>query len=269
LTEIPDYLLERSRERRAALGLSTGDGGESASPATSDTTPEATAAPSAAPAPVAATEVAVPSEPEPVPPYVLAAEQRPRMPIWAAPLVLFLIIWAFLYVGTLEGPPAEAEGIFAEGAEIYETSCAACHGATGGGGTGPALADGEVLLTFPVAADHLVWVAQGSSGYGNVGEVYGDPDRPGGARAIAGGMPAFGGELPAEELLAVVLYEQIEHGGAPAELATITDELIETGELEIPESFGDLEREKIGATIDLITERAIEDGLVDDVALGE
>jgi hypothetical protein len=82
-------------------------------------------------------------------------------------------------------------------------------------------------------------------------------------------MPAFGGELPAEELLAVVLYEQIEHGGAPAELATITDELIETGELEIPESFGDLEREEIGATIDLITERAIEDGLVDDVALGE
>lgn len=269
MTEIPDYLLERSRERRAALGLSTGEGAESAD--TTGTTLESSAASAPAPAPVATIEPAAPAEPEPTPPYVEAADQRARMPIWATPLVLFLPIWAFFYVGTLEDPPVEATGILAQGGEIYATSCAGCHGGTGGGASGPALADGEVLLTFPNAAEHLLWVAQGTAGYGNAGEVYGDPDRLGGGRTIGGigTMPPFGGELSGEELLSVVLYERIEHGGAPEEIATVADEMIEAGELEIPESFDGLEAEEINATIDAITERAVEEGLVDEIALGE
>ncbi len=269
MTEIPEYLLERSRERRAALGLSTGDAPAAEStPATTETSEAAEPAAAAAPAAPAVPEA--PPEPEPVAPYVEDAEKRRRMPVWAAPVVLFLPIWAFLYVGTLENPPEEAEGLLGEGETIYAEQCAGCHGATGGGGSGPALAGGEVLLTFPSFTEHFEWVALGTDGYGPAGDVYGDPDRPGGARTIGGGgiMPAFGASISGEELLAVVVYERIEQGAADPALAEVVDEMIETGELELPESFDGMSIEEIDEALAPIVEAAGEAG-VGEIALGE
>ena len=132
MTEIPEHLLERSRARRAALGL----GGDDAAPAKAAATAgaDAPAAGSAkAPAKAAAAAIGAVKKPEVVhSPEVRAANARKRIPWWAAPVLLFLPLWSFLYVQTLEKPKAKAEGALAEGALVY-AKCAGCHGATGGG----------------------------------------------------------------------------------------------------------------------------------------
>jgi hypothetical protein len=213
LTEVPDHLLERSRQRRAALGLGGDDApasSEAAAPATTAaSTPVASAA---APAAAAAAVPAVPAEPEPLPPYVEASLRRKRVPIWALPVVALLPLWAFLYVGTLSEPEIEAEGQLALGGEIY-TQCAGCHGANGGGGAGRQLNNGEVLLTFPNIDEMLEFVAVGSAGFRGV--PYGDPDRAGGAHIGGeyGNMPAFLGTLTDEELLSVIRHEREILGG--------------------------------------------------------
>jgi len=225
VTEIPEHLLKRAAEARSRM---TGGGD------TAEATPAATA-PAAAPTPAAAAAPAVPDEPpapEPVAPYVEAGLRRKRVPVWIIPVLLFLPIWAIFYVGYLERPPSEGGGLLAEGAEVYATSCAGCHGGTGGGGTGHQLNGGEVLLTFPSAAaggafdgvaGHLAWVSNGTAGTDALTPLgYGDPARPGGGR-VPGGlaqMSGFGGSLSAEELVAVVYYERFTHGqldGATAE----------------------------------------------------
>ncbi len=218
MTEIPEHLLERSKARRAALGLLKD--GETASTTTpvkagdDATAPAAAAAPAArtAPAPVPA----VVKEPEPVPPYVAAALARKKIPVWVAPVLLFLPIWMILYVGTLERPPVADTGLLAEGGTEYSSSCASCHGGGGGGGVGRQLNNGEVLATFPTAALLIWWVVYGSNAVG-VGSPYGNPDRPGGQRIAEGGMSAWGSVLSAEHLLAVVYYERIRLGGSTEE----------------------------------------------------
>jgi mono/diheme cytochrome c family protein len=69
------------------------------------------------------------------------------------------------------------------GAEIYAASCAGCHGADGGGGTGPQLSDGSVVAAFPDAADEVTFVTDGD-----------------------GSMPAFGSRLSPEQIQQVVDY---------------------------------------------------------------
>jgi mono/diheme cytochrome c family protein len=150
--------------------------------------------------------------PEPVAPFVAAALARKKMPFWAAPVLLFLPLWTFLYVGTLERPTAAATGLLAQGETVFAARCASCHGATGGGGVGPALAGGSVVQTFPDAADHVWWVANGSAGVSK-GDTYGSADRPGGQRVSAGGMPTFGPNISATDLLAAVYYERVHFGG--------------------------------------------------------
>ncbi|HET9542709.1 MAG TPA: hypothetical protein VFP02_06490, partial [Acidimicrobiales bacterium] len=115
VTEVPDYLLQRSRERRAALGLggdeeggalaASGDAGGDA-PAT---TSAASGTPAvAAPAPIAP---GVPDpEPSAPPPNVQAALRRKRVPIWALPVIVLLPLWGYVYAGTLEPPTSEALG---------------------------------------------------------------------------------------------------------------------------------------------------------------
>src|SRR5262249_45360047 len=76
VTEIPEHLLRRSRERREAWGLSTGDGGPGAAPPAAPPSTEvqpaaAAATPAPAPAPAAAPAVVAPP-PKPPPPYVQA-----------------------------------------------------------------------------------------------------------------------------------------------------------------------------------------------------
>jgi len=223
VTEVPEYLLARSRERRAAMG-GGGDAGETeAPPAASAEAAPAAATP--APVPAAAIAPAEPADPEPVPPYVEAAERRKRMPVWVVPVMVCLPIWAIYYVGTLERPPQAATGLLGEGEEVYASSCAGCHGGGGGGGVGPQLSEGEVLLTFPDLPSHISWVINGSPAVD--GTPYGDPARAGGQRQSEGGMAGWGESLSAEELLGVVHYERVTHGGLEADVAAAELELLE------------------------------------------
>jgi mono/diheme cytochrome c family protein len=69
------------------------------------------------------------------------------------------------------------------GAQIFAASCASCHGADGGGGTGPQLAGGAAAKRFPSVDDQIRFVTDGS-----------------------GAMPAFGGQLSPREIREVVEY---------------------------------------------------------------
>ena len=214
MTEVPDHLLQRSRERRAALG------GESAPPAAPSGGGEEAAEPSAS-APVPAAAAAAPAvveeaaPPAPLPPYVQAALTRKKLPVWMAPAGVAALLWIFLYAGVLFSPgTAITDPVLEEGQQIYAAQCAGCHGASGGGGTGRVLA-GEVFLTFPNIEDHLAWVRDGSPAPGT---PYGDPNRPGGQHRSQdgfGAMPAFGSVLSEEEILAVVRYEREVLDSAP------------------------------------------------------
>lgn len=201
MTEIPEHLLKRSKERRAAIG------GEEAS---ADDAPAAEAAPLAATeapaeAPVAAA-AAPPAEviepPKPIRPEVAAAMKRKRIPYWAMPVLLGLPLWAWVYPRVLEPPPAGENDPFSLGQGVY-TGCAACHGAGGGGGTGPAL--DAVLEVWPDYRDHMMWVKLGDPGW--PADTYGATDKP-----KASGMPAHAA-LTDAELAQVVLYERTAFGG--------------------------------------------------------
>lgn len=238
MTEIPEHLLKRSQERKAALG------GEAPAEPTSTETAVDAAAP--VPAPAAATSVPdvapAPEPPARVAPYVGAAMQRKKMPFWIVPVLLTLPVWAAMYVGTLERVPQGLTGLLGEGEVLYvEAGCSGCHGAEGGGGIGPSLADGEVHATFTSIEDQVVWIAKGSALVGT-GNAY-SSDNSARPRLVAGQMPGFGSEsanpLTAEELIAVTLYErtQFEAGDAGIRdqlVAATLNELIETGELELP-----------------------------------
>jgi ubiquinol-cytochrome c reductase cytochrome c subunit len=97
------------------------------------------------------------------------------------------------YVGSLgTGPPIPdvnpGRGDLAEGAELYELNCAACHGSTGVGG---ALTSG--LIAPSIDRSTAVQVAEAV--------------RVGGAGVRTGHMPAFGSEiLDQEQLDSVVRY---------------------------------------------------------------
>jgi mono/diheme cytochrome c family protein len=218
VTEIPEHLLKRSQERRAAIG---GEAAPAADPTPSGEAVEPAAAPDAAapavPAAAAAAEVA-PPPPAPVRPEVAAAQQRHKIPFWALSVLVFLPLWAYVYQGTLEPPPAGESDPLVLGEHVYG-GCAACHGAGGGGGTGPALTG--VLETWPDFRDHLAWVRLGSTGW--PGNTYGANGKP-----KAGGMPGHAA-LSDEELAQVVLYERVTFGGLDpnseeyAELAEMAD----------------------------------------------
>lgn len=220
MTEVPDYLLQRSRERRAALGLG-GDEGGAAAPATTGDTGAAPATTAAAATPAVPAPAPIsPGVPEPAPeaprPNVVAARRRKRVPVWALPVLVLIPVWAWAYAGTLEPPTVEAAGALDIGATVY-AKCASCHGAGGEGGVGPALdAVGE---TFADPATHMEWVTLGSTGWQQQnGNTYGDTNK-----TVNGGMPAWGGELTPEELTAVVVYERATFGG----LDPVEEELVD------------------------------------------
>ncbi len=185
-------------------------------------------------------EVYVEPEPEPVAPYVEKFQARKKMPFWIIPVLLFMPVWGAFYFGTLERVPQGLSGLLGEGEHVYvESGCSGCHGAEGGGGIGPSLANGEVHLTFTTLEDQVVWIAKGSAIVGT-GENYASPD--GRRRLVAGQMPGFGlgaaNELHMEEILAVTLFErtQFEPNEDAAfrdlELTEQLNLMIETGELE-------------------------------------
>ena len=264
MADIPDYLLERSRERRQLL---TGKGGDAPAAGGDATGGDATAASvpatggGAAPAGASAGQSApilapqpAPAPPTPppppTPPSVLAAQRRQRIPYWVMPALLFLPLWAFLYVGTLESPTRGETGIIGEGEEVYANTaaCASCHGAEGGGAnSGPQLSAGELLLTFPESPDGLglaqqiEWIVKGTNGTG-VGRPYGAPtrgDEEGRVAGWFGEMPAFSDNLTAREIIAASLYERAVHNDSAVArtVAALVEELSASGDVTLPESF--------------------------------
>ena len=227
MTEIPEHLLKRSRERRSAIGKGddaagaapAGDAAASNAPATTPATTTPAAAPAAAtgpPARTAAPAPAAPPPPKPDPVYVQAAKQRRKIPFWAMATLSLMPLWGFMYVRAVTEPPESVEGPLGLGAEIY-SSCASCHGAAGGGGVGYQFSGGEVLQTFPEIEDQIRYVYYGTEGYNAAGvDIYGNPDREGGPH-LTGGlglMPAFGGQLTQYEIVSVICHERYTLGGA-------------------------------------------------------
>jgi mono/diheme cytochrome c family protein len=204
VTEIPEHLLKRSKERRAAIGGEEAPAAEEGAPST-----EVAEAAAPTPAPAAAAAVATP-EPAPVPkpvlPEVAAALSRKKIPFWAMPVLAALPLWAYVYQATLEPAPSGELTPVDEGGEVYKkTACSACHGASGGGGSGPAF--DTVLETWPDYRDHMMWVRLGSEGWGQVSDTYGATDKP-----VNGGMPPHE-NLSDQDLALVVLYERVAFGG--------------------------------------------------------
>jgi len=204
VTEIPEHLLQRSKERRAAIG------GEEAPATDTPATSEAVEAAPAETAPAVAAAAAVP-EPVPVPvpvrPEVAAAMGRKKIPFWAMPVLAALPLWAYVYQATLEPAPTGELTPVEEGGLVYQSSaCSGCHGAGGAGSASvPALTG--VLETWPDYRDQMMWVRLGSVGWEEFADTYGATSKP-----VAGGMPAHAA-LDDEELALVVLYERVEFGG--------------------------------------------------------
>jgi mono/diheme cytochrome c family protein len=214
MTEVPDYLLERSRARRAALGLAPAGGppgagddapaprSEAAAPAPAESS---TAVAPAASAPAGAVAVAEAPPEAPVVP-VAPAHTGPRsgIPVWMMPVILVLPFWAVVYLGAFQTPkstgPLTPEQL---GAQVYaRAGCSGCHGARGEGGVGPKLAGGDAKQTFPNEADQIAWVETGSAPV--KGQTYGATNHG----PASGGMPAFKAQLSADEIKAVVLFER-------------------------------------------------------------
>ncbi|MCZ7529507.1 MAG: cytochrome c [Acidimicrobiia bacterium] len=82
------------------------------------------------------------------------------------------------------GDQADDQALVA-GQEIFQSSCATCHGLTGDGGQGPKLSDGSVADRYPDIEDQIAVVSGGR-----------------------GQMPSFQGELSDEEIENVVRYER-------------------------------------------------------------
>lgn len=219
MTEIPEHLLKRSRERRAALGLGGDDAGAAApaAPAPSGSAPAVPTA--AASAPAARAAVPAPAAPPPVKPdspVVASYRRRQRVPFWAMAALAVLPVWAFLYVRAVTTQAVEAAGPLAVGEETYSV-CASCHGGGGEGGVGYAFTEGEVLKTFPHIEDQLRFVYYGTEMYNAADvEIYGNPEREGGPHLTGGlgNMPAQGGSLTDAEILGVVCHERFALGGA-------------------------------------------------------
>ncbi len=218
MTEVPEHLLKRSRERREALGLASSSA-QPSGPSTEGGTQGMSTATPEAPATAAAASEAKPtplSRPEPEPaveevvpalPPAAEAAMRTKIPMWVMPVLLLLPFWGFLYMGAFGDRTVKK---VETPADVYaKAGCSSCHGSSGEGGTGPPLAGGVTKLTFPNEADHIAWVKNGSGAVS--GQRYGDPNRPGGqAGPATGGMPAFGGQLSDAEIEMVVKYERDE-----------------------------------------------------------
>jgi len=229
LTEIPEHLLKRSKERRAALGLGGDDTAAAGSDpaaapaaATPATTSDAAPAPAASSGPAVRKAAAAPAAappPKPDSPVVAAAKSRAKIPIWAMAALSLMPIWVFMYVRSLTAAPVVAAGPMGVGAEVYG-GCASCHGTNGEGSTGRPFQDGAVNLTFPNIEDQLRFVYFGTTQYNIAGIAsYGDPNREGGAHAPGsfGEMPpqgsTSGGALTDEEILGVVCHERYSFNG--------------------------------------------------------
>ncbi len=256
MTEIPEHLLKRSRERRAAMGGDDGGSGDGGGDSGGSSAAPAKAA-SSAPAPASMPAHPAPAEDSPPPPpspLVEAHEKRRKIPFWAMPVLAALPVWAYVFAGTLE-PPPEGEGPLTLGAEEYAVAgCAGCHGGGGGGGVGPAFTGGAIYETWPSFVDHFEWVRLGSQGWAEEhGPTYGANDKP-----VGGGMPGYSADqLDDAHLIWVILHERATLGGAnpdpedQALLEEVAELLFENEELTLEEALAEL-----GAEVEVAEEAA-------------
>jgi mono/diheme cytochrome c family protein len=163
---------------------------------------------------------AAPPPPKPDSFVVSAYKRRKKIPFWAMLALSLLPIWAFMYARSVTTQVVEAAGPLGLGETTYG-GCASCHGGDGSGGVGYPFMNGEVLKTFPHIEDQLRYVYYGTEQYNAAGvEIYGDPNREGGAHVTGARnvMPAQGaaasGGLTDYEILAVVCHERYTLGGA-------------------------------------------------------
>ncbi len=211
MTEVPEHLLKRSKDRRSAAG-GGGEGGDAAPAAAAaegaGTEVAKTGATAAAPM-AAATPAAV--EAKPVAPFMAAALKRKKIPLWAMPVLVFLPLWGVIYMAGLSPAASGEPSQLAAGQSIFTAQCAGCHGAAGGGGVGRQMNEGNLNKTFPDMIGQLEFVWVGSTGIGPTGTPYGDPAREGGQHKTlsynGNPMPAFDKSLTQAQLLAVVRYE--------------------------------------------------------------
>jgi hypothetical protein len=228
VTEIPEHLLKRSKERRAALGGDDAASGAGDAPAA---TPAKAAAAAPATAPAAAAPAvpkapAAPPPPKPDPAYIAAAKSRKRIPFWAMATLSLLPIWGFMYVQGVKPDAKVIHGPLGDGAEVFnQAGCASCHGAKGEGGVGRPFVGGDAVKTFPHIEDqiNLVWV--GSAAYRDAGlPSYGDPS--------VGHLGYNGSYMPSQkaagltpaEVLAVVCHERYTLGGIQTDDADFAEE---------------------------------------------
>ena len=151
------------------------------------------------------------------PDFLEAAKRRKKMPLWAVPIFPLLLVWGIIYVNSVTKPPAANNTPDAMGASIYAASCASCHGATGGGGAGPAFAGGDLLKVFTKWEEQVKWVDVGKANWTKVtgSTTFGDTKKP-----LTGLMPGFGPlgdnkSLTCPEIVLVVRYEREHFAGAP------------------------------------------------------
>ncbi len=220
MTEIPEHLLRRSRERRAALSgeeegaaatpteaaqAVTAETPRAAAPVVAGTPTPETQAEGGALAPPPGTRTVSQEIPEPV---RLLGPTRVRTPVWILPVLIALPLWGFVYMGAFGNRAKAANTPLSAGATLFTANCAVCHGSSGEGGVGPQLSNGAVLRQWPKLQDHLDWVRTG--GATHIGQTIGGVVvTPGNA------MPGFGSSLTAAQIADVVCFERVTFGGAP------------------------------------------------------
>lgn len=215
MTEIPEHLLKRAKERRAAKG-----GGDASADAPAAAAPAGGAPAAAAPAAPVKTKATAPlptladeaAKATPDIPVVAAAKRRKRVPYWAASVIVLLPVWGFIYANSVKPAPQGETDPMVIGAEVFAVGggCAGCHGADGAGTpAGAQLNEGHILETFADPLSMVHWVGYGYVGGANPDGTYGDISRP----KVAGSMPPFQDSLTPEEIAAVVIYVRSTFGG--------------------------------------------------------
>jgi mono/diheme cytochrome c family protein len=215
VTEIPEHLLRRSKERRAALS-GEGTATEEAAAVTAETPRAAAPVRASAPPATQAAGGAPPGRtpapgPGPASPPPRFRPTRTKTPLWVMPVLVLLPLWGIVYLGAFGSRAKVASNSpVTVGAGIYTSiGCAGCHGANGEGGVGPQLNNGAVLKQWPNLQDHINWVHTG--GATHIGQTIG-----GVVVTASNAMPAFNGVLKDTEIADVVCYERVTFGGAAA-----------------------------------------------------
>ncbi|HVX18306.1 MAG TPA: cytochrome c [Acidimicrobiales bacterium] len=142
---------------------------------------------------------------------VAIAKTRKRPPFWAMLALVALPVWGLLYLNAMTKPSAGNNDPLVAGGALYQTNCSSCHGATGGGVSGPVLNGGAVVKAFPNYKDHLDWVHKGAKGYVAEGKTTVGANKlpldPSGA-----GMPGFAGTLTDQQIAQIVYFERVQFG---------------------------------------------------------